>query len=294
MLLELLLDTLKDTWLTLPLLFSTYCLLEFVERKQSSGFDEKIFFALQKAGPLVGALVGLIPQCGFGVLAAMLFVQRNISLGTLLAVMIATSDEAIPILISQPQLLSTLGFILIAKFIFATLVGYIVDMIIRNQHIIRFEEIEEEDYEDEEMEQEQTSSACPCCYPEYPWYLSALLRTLKIYLYLFITSFVLSFLVEWAGPDTLKSILLSNTILQPLLASLIGFIPNCAATVVLSELYLSQHISLGSLFAGLVTNSGLALLVLIRYQTNKKELIQVLTILLMTAMISAALIQAFV
>lgn len=294
MILELIFDTFKDTWMTIPLLFITYCLLEFVERKQSSGFDEKIFFALQKAGPLVGALVGLIPQCGFGVLAAMLFVQHNISLGTLLAVMIATSDEAIPILISQPQLLSTLGFILIAKFVVATVVGYIVDTLIRNQQIVRFEEIDEEDYEEDDLEQEQGTSSCPCCYPQYPWYLSALLRTFKIYFYLLITSFVLSFLVEWVGPNTLKTILLSNSIAQPLLASLIGFIPNCAATVVLSELYLSSHITLGSLFAGLVTNSGLAMLVLIRYQDNKKDILKVVSILLITAMISAIIIQAFV
>lgn len=120
--LELILDTIHDTWLMLPLLYITYCILEVFERRQSDESDEKIFFALQRIGPFIGALIGLIPQCGFSVLAAMLFLQRNITLGTLVAVMIATSDEAVPILLSNPELYSTLGFLLLAKFIVALIV----------------------------------------------------------------------------------------------------------------------------------------------------------------------------
>lgn len=293
MLLDILLDSLHDTWFTLPLLFITYCILEWFERKQGSGMDEKIFLALQKTGPLIGALVGLIPQCGFGVLAAMLFVQRNITLGTLIAVMAATSDEAIPILVSNPQMYSTLIPIIAGKFVVGAVAGYIVDAIFRNQKLVTFEPMDEEEFEEME-EEEGFDSSCPCCYPEYPWYVSALLRTLKIYAYLFVTSVVLTGLVEFLGEDTLKAILLSNSIFQPLLASLIGFIPNCAATVVLAELYMAGSLSLGSLFAGLVTNAGLALLVLIRYQEDKKVILQVVGILLLTALISGNIIQALV
>ena len=290
MFIDIILDTIHDTWLTLPLLYLTYCLLEYVERKQSSGFDEKIFFALQKSGPIVGAIVGLIPQCGFGVLAAMLFVQHNITLGTLLAVMIATSDEAIPILISQPQLISSLGIILIGKFVIAAIVGSIVDFLFSKQEILAFEEIEDEDEEDIQ----EYDSSCPCCYPEYPWYLSALLRSLKIFFYLFVTSLVLTSYITWVGEDSLKNILLSNSFIQPILASLIGFIPNCAATVVLSELFISGSITLGSLFAGLVTNAGLALLVILRYMDNKKEIVRIVSILLLVGMISSYLINAMI
>ena len=192
-LIDILIDCVHDTWAMLPLLFITYCIIEVFERKQTSASDEKIFFGLQRFGPLIGVLVGLIPQCGFSVLAAMLFVQRNITLGTLVAVMIATSDEAIPILLSNPELYSTLGFVLIGKFVTGIVVGYLVDFLLRNhQHIIRFEEMEEEDSEEYDAYDDDQSSAavngCNCCYPNYPLPLSALLRSLRIFVFLFVTS----------------------------------------------------------------------------------------------------------
>lgn len=289
--LELILDTIHDTWLMLPLLYITYCILEVFERRQSDESDEKIFFALQRIGPFIGALIGLIPQCGFSVLAAMLFLQRNITLGTLVAVMIATSDEAVPILLSNPELYSTLGFLLLAKFIVALIVGYLVDFLFRNrQKIIRFEDMEEE----EEAEETQSSQGgCSCCYPDLPLPVSALYRTIRIFIFLFITTFVLGAIMKVCGPDTLKHILLSNSVFQPVLAALVGFIPNCAATVILAQLYATGSISLGSLFAGLCTNSGLALLLLIRYGERKRYLARVIGILFITATIVGVGIQAF-
>ena len=212
--LELILDTIHDTWLMLPLLYITYCILEVFERRQSDESDEKIFFALQRIGPFIGALIGLIPQCGFSVLAAMLFLQRNITLGTLVAVMIATSDEAVPILLSNPELYSTLGFLLLAKFIVALIVGYLVDFLFRNrQKIIRFEDMEEEEYDEEEEAEETQGSqgGCSCCYPDLPLPVSALYRTIRIFIFLFITTFVLGAIMKVCGPDTLKHILLSNS-----------------------------------------------------------------------------------
>lgn len=294
--LELILDTIHDTWLMLPLLYITYCILEVFERRQSDESDEKIFFALQRIGPFIGALIGLIPQCGFSVLAAMLFLQRNITLGTLVAVMIATSDEAVPILLSNPELYRTLGFLLLAKFIVALIVGYLVDFLFRNrQKIIRFEDMEEEEYDEEEESEETQSSqgGCSCCYPDLPLPVSALYRTIRIFIFLFITTFMLGAIMKVCGPDTLKHILLSNSFFQPVLAALVGFIPNCAATVILAQLYATGSISLGSLFAGLCTNSGLALLLLIRYGERKRYLARVIGILFITATIVGIGIQAF-
>ena len=270
--LELILDTIHDTWLMLPLLYITYCILEVFERRQSDESDEKIFFALQRIGPFIGALIGLIPQCGFSVLAAMLFLQRNITLGTLVAVMIATSDEAVPILLSNPELYSTLGFLLLAKFIVALIVGYLVDFLFRNrQKIIRFEDMEEEEYDEEEEAEETQGSqgGCSCCYPDLHLPVSALYRTIRIFIFLFITTFVLGAIMK------------------------VCFIPYCAATVILAQLFATGSISLGSLFAGLCTNSGLALLLLIRYGERKRYLARVIGILFITATIVGVGIQAF-
>ena len=298
-LIDIFIECVHDTWAMLPLLFITYCIIELFERKQTSASDEKIFFGLQRFGPLIGALVGLIPQCGFSVLAAMLFVQRNITLGTLVAVMIATSDEAIPILLSNPDLYSTLGFVLVGKFVTGIVVGYLVDFLLRNQqHIIRFEEMEEEDSDAyAEYDDDQSSAAvngCNCCYPDYPLPFSALLRSLSIFGFLFVTSFIISLLIEWLGPQTIQNVLLDHSLFQPILSACIGFIPNCAATVVLAQLYAAGTLSLGSLFSGLVTNSGLALLVLIRYGERKRNLIRVILILFLTGVITGIGLTLFI
>ena len=178
LIIDILLDAIHDTWTMLPLLYITYIILEIFERKNTQ--DDRLFFGLQKLGPILGALVGLIPQCGFSILAAMLFVQNNITLGTLVSVMIATSDEAIPILISNPKLYSSLLGILGLKLIIAILVGLFTDHVLfRHQKILHFEDMddEDEDMDDEEYEEESSGSGCPCCYPEYPIWLSALLRS---------------------------------------------------------------------------------------------------------------------
>ncbi|MGM9948215.1 putative manganese transporter [Floccifex sp.] len=277
----MILDILKDTWIMIPLLYITYCVLEIFERKDSS--DDSMFYSLQKYGPLFGAILGLIPQCGFSILAAMLFLQKNITLGTLIAVMIATSDEAIPVLISNPHLFSSLIALLVCKFVIALVVGYFVDFVlIKKQSIIHFEDMEEQEDEVEE----DTNNACPCCYIQYPLYISAALRTLKIYGFIFITSLLISLCIEWIGIDALETILLSHSIFQPFITALFGFIPNCAITVVLAQLYTISGISFGSLLAGLITNAGLGLVCLIRYGASKKQIFQTCAILYITAVLS--------
>lgn len=281
--LDILKDVIHDTWTMLPLLYITYIVLEFFERRQNT--DDRLFFGLQKLGPILGAFIGLIPQCGFSILAAMLFVQNNITLGTLVSVMIATSDEAIPILISNPSMYSSLLWILILKLIIAIVVGMFTDHVLfRRQKILHFEDMEEDD-DQEEYEEEPEGSGCPCCYPEYPMWLSALIRSLKIYIFIFITSFILTLLMECIGSKTLSTILLHNSLLQPVIASLFGFIPNCAATVVLTQLFTSGELSFGSLLAGLITNAGLGLVVMIRYEARKRDLFRVISILFVTAVI---------
>lgn len=278
--------TIQDTWTMFPLLLLTYIVLEIFERRQNN--DDKIFFGLQKYGPLLGALIGLLPQCGFSVLAAILYCQNNISLGTMIAVMVATSDEAIPILIANPTMYDSLIKLLILKFIIALVSGYIIDLIIK-PNIIKFEDMMDEDIEEEEEETNDSNASqmgCNCCYPQYPLIVSALLRSLKIFIFLFITSFIITIVIELISEETLGMILMNNSILQPVIAAIFGFIPNCAATVVLSQLFASGQLHFGSLLSGLITNAGLGMIALFSYSENKKEVIKVIIILLIIAISS--------
>lgn len=200
LLLDSILDALHDTWLMLPLLYVVYLFLEYLQRKNDQ--NDSFFWNLQKYGPLFGALLGLIPQCGFSILAATLYVSRNITLGTMIAVFIATSDEAVPILISEPKLIPSLGLLLILKFVIAAACGFFIDHVLeRHQKIIRFSELADEDelaQEEEDEEaianslEEQEAPSCSCCYPQYPLWLSALLRSAKIWLFIFLFSIVMN------------------------------------------------------------------------------------------------------
>lgn len=269
----------------LPLLYITYCVLEVFERRPSQD-DDRMFYSLQKYGPLFGAFLGLIPQCGFSILAAMLFLQNNITLGTLVAVMIATSDEAIPILLSNPSLYSSLVKLLVCKLVIGIVVGYFTDYILfRKQHIIRFEDLEEVDEEDEEYEEEENGNACPCCYPEYPLPVSALIRSLKIFFFIFVTTLVLDLGIEFLGFDLIHKILLHDSLFQPFVSGLLGFIPNCAITVVLAQLYANNALSFGSLLAGLITNAGMGFICLVRYGASRRSLIRTFLILYISAII---------
>lgn len=280
--------TIEDTWLIFPLLWVTYCIIEYWQRNQTQ--DEKIFLALQKYGPLIGSLVGLIPQCGFSVLAAILYMQRNITLGTLISVMIATSDEAIPILLAEPELYPTLFRLILAKFILAFVVGFLVDhILLRHQKVNILQEQEES--LDEEMNDDGVG--CSCCYPQYPWWVSALLRASKIFVFLFITSFLLTLVLEWIGQDQLEQWVLSNTIWQPIVSAFLGLIPNCMITVLLASLYSFHALSFGSLLAGLMTNAGFGLFVLIVYKEKKEKIFLILLILLGSAILSGLIFQGF-
>lgn len=291
-------DAVKDTWLMLPILYVVYLFIDALDRKseQNDGF----FWKLQKYGPLFGALLGLVPQCGFSILAAMLFVSKNITLGTMIAVFLATSDEAVPILIAQPQLLGSLGLLLVLKFILAAATGMIIDKLIyRHQHIIRFEDLDEEE-DDEQIAQDEVDAdmieqdnqpACACCYPQYPVWLSALLRTLKIYLFVFIFTLAMNALIGWIGEDTLAAFLQTGQAWQPLAAALFGFIPNCAATVVLCTLFSSGALTFGALLAGLMTNAGLGLVALFQYSDDRKSLWKIILLMFVPAVLSGYLVQ---
>ncbi len=286
------LDAFHDTWLMLILLYVVYLFIDSAERKTSQ--NDSFFWRLQKYGPLFGALLGLVPQCGFSILAAMLYVGRNITLGTMIAVFLATSDEAVPILISEPSMIPSLALLLVLKFVIAALTGWLIDHVLfPHQKILRFSEMEEEDdIDDAEIVENQNPAACSCCYRQYPVWLSALLRTLKIYAFIFIVTLVMNLITGWIGEDQLAAFLGASKAFQPLAAALFGFIPNCAATVVLCQLYAGGALTFGSLLAGLMTNAGLGLVALFQYDPDRKGLLKVIGLMLIPALICGYIVQA--
>lgn len=264
-------DTVKDTILLLPILFFTYLIIEYYEHKRTN--DNTNFIKLKKYGPIFGALLGVFPQCGFSIIASMLFLERKITLGTLISVFIATSDETIPILLAYPQLYSSIFVIIITKLILAILIGYLVDFIFINT-------TSNINIHKDNHDHSHTSIT-----------IEAINHALKIFAFLFITNLVLNFLMDSIGQNTLERFLLTNQIYQPILAAIFGFIPNCITSVVLTQLYISGSVSFASLLAGSITNAGLGLVVLIRYKAEPKILLKICSILLISATFIGIMLQ---
>ncbi len=256
---EILLHTLADTAKMLPFLFGVYLLIEFLEHKASSKLPD-VLRKMGPFGPIGGAALGCLPQCGFSVAASNLYSGRLISLGTLLAVYIATSDEAIPILLANPNGVKDVWKLIVAKIIIAIIAGLFVDSVIR--FLKRKSNEENEPYVD-------LCEDCGC--EEHGIIYSAIKHTLQIFLFLFVVAFVLEAVMHLAGEELLGRILMQGSWAQPLLAALIGLIPNCAPSVVLTNLYVSGSLSFGSIVAGLSTGAGLGLVVLFRVNKNLRQ-----------------------
>lgn len=253
--LDIILDALIDTAKMLPFLFAVYLFIEYLEHKAS----DKLAASLRKLGPfgpVGGALFGSIPQCGFSVAVSNLYSGRLVSLGTLIAVYIATSDEAVPILISSPQSAGKVWKLIAAKAVIGVIAGLAVDGVIKLTH--RRGNQENEPYRD-------LCKDCGC--EEHGVLYSAVKHTAQIFAFLFAVSLILGFAIYLLGEERLDRILMANSAFQPLLAALIGLIPNCSASVILTNLYAAGSLSFGSVVAGLSTGAGLGLVVL--YRTNK-------------------------
>lgn len=276
---HVIIHAIKDSVKILPFLFGVYLLMEFMEHKT----DNKIEQFFRKTGPfgsLGGAALGLLPQCGFSVAASNLYVGRVISAGTLMAVYIATSDEAIPIILAHPDKISVLWKLLLIKFIAAVIIGMGIDLVIK---AMKKENTEENPFED-------ICKGCGCgC--ENGIVRSAIKHTVWIFVVILIVNLILGLIMELVGEDSITNALMTIKPLQPVIASVIGLIPNCSASVVLAELYLKGGLTFGSLVGGLSTGAGMGLVVLFR--TNRKHIkenIFILIGLLLVGIISGTLI----
>ena len=261
--LDSLLDGLKDGAWSLPVLFVAYLLMELLERSQK--LNEEILHGYShKAGPLLGGLLGVVPQCGISGAAATLFSTGSVTVGTMLAVFFATSDEMLPIMLSSVAdgdiRLSSILLIVLGKAALGVALGYLADLLltkyIRSQKNIHgFCEREH----------------CACDEEEGSVFVSALKHTLKIAVMLIAVNVVLNFVLGMIGVERLSGSVLSRPFIGEILLALVGLIPNCSVSVVITESYLSGLIGLGGLFAGLLSNAGIGLLVLFRTNKNLKE-----------------------
>jgi hypothetical protein len=279
---EIFWEVLNDTGKLIPLLLGIYFLVSFLEDR----YGQKLgpFMARLGAwGPLAGALFGCIPQCGFSVIAAALYVKRMISKGTLLAVFISTSDEAVPVLFSMPdQGALTLKLILI-KVGIAIVFGLVVDLAIKARTPGQGEAGRVKD-----IMPQMPDHHCGCCSHGLTPGLNKfkalvvhpLRHTVKIFAFLFLLSLIMNILLVNIGEQRLAVFLLQGSFLQPVLASFIGLIPNCFASVLLAELFSEGAISFGSLLGGLSAGCGLGLLLLIKDNRNIKDTAIIIFLLL--------------
>ena len=279
---DIILDTLLDSVKMLPFSFGAYLLIDFLEHKAS----DKLQNALSKSGNhgiVVGAILGTVPQCGFSVAAANLYSGKVITLGTLIAVFISTSDEAIPVLLSSPGNAGVLLKLIIAKIVIALIAGFLVDFVLKARHV-----------QENEPELQDHNVLCHHCGCEHGIIRSAIKHTVSIFLFILLVSFVLNGLITWIGQDTISKVLLTDSVFQPFIAALIGLIPNCAASVMLVQLFLAGSLSFGSVVAGLCTGAGIGLAVLFRANRNWKKNLLILLLLYGIGSISGLMIHLFI
>ncbi len=266
-----------DTLKLVPFLFLTYLFLEFIENKAS---DKTISLIKKsgKLGPVYGSLLGLIPLCGFSSAAASFYTGSVISLGTLVAVFVATSDEMLPILISGGISIGIIVEILLIKGISGIVTGYLADLI--------FKKKDNDNFQITEMCEK---AHCEC---EKGIFHSALIHTLKITGFILIMNIALGILMLVIGKETIAGWLSSQSNIVPILIlSLVGLIPNCGTSVIITTLYVDQTITLGAMIAGLVTNAGVGLAVLAHLDSKHREVIKIVIILLISGIITGLLVK---
>lgn len=271
---DCIMDGLIDTLKLLPYLLVTFLVLEFIEHKLSKK-NQKVLEKNKKLGPLLGGLLGALPQCGFSSMAANLFSARVITMGTLIAVFLSTSDEMLPILLSQNVSILLIFKILLIKVFIGMTSGFIIDFILRKKDsgTIDYKICHEEN-----------------CHCKDHLLLSVIKHTLHITLFLIVTTFFLNLLVEYTGILDTNNIIANNPF-SILVTSLIGLIPNCGASVMITTLYVKEVISFAALISGLLTGSGVALLVLFRANKKLSENMLILSLIYSIGVITGLVIE---
>lgn len=273
--------TVKELLPVMLFLFLAYLLMEFLEHR-AEGLAERWLRGSGRVGPLFGGLLGMLPQCGFSAMASGLYAGRIVTAGTLIAVFLSTSDEMLAVMLSRAVPLTFVLKLLLTKLCVAVLAGFAVDGVLA---LLRRRRAQSEPQPRIEELCERERCRCGDHY-----LLSALRHTARTAAFIFLVAFALNLAVEWIGEDTLASLLLNRPVLGNLLAALFGLIPNCAPSVILTELHLGGVLSVGAMLSGLLINAGVGTALLLRTNRPVKDSLRILLILFCIAVAVGVLI----
>lgn len=280
MFIDVLMDAVLDTLRLIPFLFLTYLAMEYLEHKSG----DRAKNALQKAGrfgPIAGGIIGAFPQCGFSAAASSLYSGGVITVGTLLAVFLSTSDEMLPIFISEAVPAGLIFKILGIKVVLGMITGLVLDFVWKYVEGKR-RAYEEKCHHHKAIHEKDIHDLCEhehCHCEEGSILKSAVLHTMQITLFIFLISFVIGFAVELVGEEQIAAILANRPVAGVFLAGIVGLIPNCAASVVITQLYLAGVLGLGQMMAGLLVGAGIGILVLCRTNSNARENLSIIGLL---------------
>lgn len=275
--LDILLDTFLDSLKLLPFLLITYLLMEYLEHKSLKS-NTKLMEKSGKLGPLWGSILGVLPQCGFSVAASNLYVSRVISLGTLISIYLSTSDEMLVVLLSKSVSIKIILLLVILKVLVGMVFGFLIDFLFRKKN---------NNFDSELCERED-------CHCGSNIFTSSIKHTFNTYIFILGVTFLFNVLTSFVSMDKVSLFLRNFSFLTPFILGVIGLIPSCASSVIITELFLDNVISLGSALAGLFANSGVALAVLFRNNKNRKENFLILGILYIISVVSGIVINIII
>lgn len=280
--LDVVIDALKDTAELIPFLFATYVVISLLDLFAS----DKTTAAIQRAGhagPLIGGVLGVVPQCGFSAMGASLYADRIVSLGTFVAVILSTSDEMLPLLLAEHVEVGLLARILVTKAVLGVILGFAIDLVLRavlgRTSLAGVDESDAGEGQDEDAEFDPGAYSCDCGCGEpltrgqTAWWVvvNSAYRTFQVVVFIFVVSVLLNALIALVGEDALASFLSGNAVVATLVSGLVGLVPNCAASVVLTQLYIDGVLGFAPMIAGTLVAGGAGYLVLFRMNGNMRE-----------------------
>lgn len=313
LLIDVLIDSVKDTGQLVPFLFLTYLAMEALEHG-TAGQAERVIAEADKGGPILGALLGALPQCGFSAMAATLYAGRVVTAGTLVAVLLSTSDEMVPVFLAHQEPLGRLLLVIGFKVAIGMVVGLLVDVILRVLHRAgdghpHIRELCERahchcgdvDELDAASHLEYKEAAGEHAHHHDHthghgrwWHIvrSALVHTVEVTVSIFVISMAFGLLIEYVGSDALARFMGIHPVRATFLAGLIGLIPNCGASVAITELYLNGALASGPMIAGLLVSGGVGLLVLFRTNADQQQNVEIAAFVYAVGVIAGLIVSA--